>query len=95
MQISKSILATIFLMVFAAAQLTALHEFSHDDQGSDCEICLIAHDFQQTDFALTEAISFEIVEINPVSKLMIVETAFAKADSHTSLFFTRPPPALL
>lgn len=81
------------MLLFIAAQASIIHEFSHDnDDAQDCEICLIAHDFQSVSYDIAPAIQGPSQIIPHVKKETIIDIAFAKAESQPTTHTTRPPP---
>lgn len=80
------------LLLFIAAQVSVIHEFSHDDDAQECEVCLIAHDFQSQSFDTAVSVSYELTAPTNIKDRIVVSFAFAKADSQLSTYTTRPPP---
>lgn len=73
-------------------QLSALHHATHDDDSTECEICLYSENVAQLEWqpATTSAVVVTIpVE---VEQMDVDYYAFAKADSFSIYYPTRPPP---
>jgi hypothetical protein len=88
----RNYISISFLALFIAAQSTVLHHFSHDDASIPCKICLVSQHLQTLDYtpvAVTEV---------PVTIYVLViqepknEYAFAKAETLSTSYASRPPP---
>ncbi len=82
----------MLLLLFTVAQLSVVHELSHDDHSQECAICIVAHDFQSQSFDLSSQIDFQVLEITPFTDRIVVAIAFTKTDSQPTIHTTRPPP---
>lgn len=82
------------LLLFIAAQASVIHEFSHDDDMQECEVCFIAHDFQSVSFDITPVIEVPATIIPYSKKEIEIDIAFAKAESQLKIHTTRPPPSI-
>ncbi len=82
----------MLLLLFTVAQLSVVHEFSHDDHEQECAICIVAHDFQSQSFDLSSPVDFQVLEITPFTESIVVDIVFAKTDSQPTIHTTRPPP---
>jgi hypothetical protein len=88
----RNYISISFLALFLAAQSTALHQFSHSDATVPCKICLVAQHFQTLDYtpvAVTEAPVGIYVMVPQETKN---EYAFAKAETLSTYYASRPPP---
>jgi hypothetical protein len=91
--IRKSIIASFLLLLFTAMQISIVHEFSHDDDSIDCDICLIAHNFQSQSYDLAPQLDFHPSVLVSSKEKVVIDIAFAKAESQPIVHTTRPPPA--
>ena len=92
MQKYQHIIASFLLLLFIAAQTSMLHEFSHEDDAQECNICLLAHDFQSESFDIAPAIEIPTQVNSHAKREVIIDLAFAKAESLSKIYTTRPPP---
>ncbi|AGC77364.1 hypothetical protein LX97_01663 [Nonlabens dokdonensis] len=88
----QNIIVSFLLLLFVAAQASIIHEFSHQDDAQDCEICLVAHDFQSISYDIAPAIDAPYQVSPPIKKEIAIDIAFAKAESQPTIHTTRPPP---
>ncbi len=89
----KSIIASFLLLLFTAMQISIVHEFSHDDDSIDCEICMIAHNLQAQSYDLAPQLDFHPPVPASSTEKVVIHLAFAKAESQPTVHTTRPPPA--
>jgi hypothetical protein len=90
--IRKSIIASFLLLLFTAAQISVVHEFSHDEDSTECAICIVAQNFQTQSFDLSSAVEFDSIALVSIKENIVVDLAFAKAESQSIIHTTRPPP---
>jgi len=90
--IRKSIIASFLLLLFIAAQLSVVHEFSHEEDSTECAICIVAQDFQTQSFDVAAAVEFDPIAFVRIKEKIDVDLAFAKAESQSIIHTTRPPP---
>ena len=88
MAIRKSIIASFLLLLFTAAQISVVHEFSHDEDSTECAICIV----QTQSFDLSAAVEFDSIALVSIKENIVVDLAFAKAESQSIIHTTRPPP---
>ncbi|AZQ43832.1 hypothetical protein [Nonlabens ponticola] len=92
MSIIKKYASLVLLLLFLGVQATSLHGFSHEDDDTSCELCLVVQNFQEEEFTGQDA----IIIAPPVMILVSVEVgdhyAFAKAESQPTFYPSRPPP---
>ena len=89
----RNFISLSLLVLFFAAQSTALHQFSHEDAAAPCKICLVSHQFHHLDFA-TPAIAQVPISIQAFFYQKVEkEFAFAKANSLSFYHLSRPPPS--
>ena len=91
--IRKSIIASFLLLLFTAMQISIVHEFSHDDDSIDCEICMIAHNLQAQSYDIAPQLDFHPPVPASSTEKVVIHLAFAKAESQPTVHTTRPPPA--
>ncbi|WP_042277710.1 hypothetical protein [Nonlabens tegetincola] len=92
----KQYISILLIALFTSMQLMNLHSWSHDDDHeTDCEVCVISHEFQQLqyDFPQLGTWTPSIQNHIPVEGV-VVYYASAKANSTSNILFTRPPPVL-
>ncbi|MFT7119349.1 MAG: hypothetical protein ACI9LF_001738 [Flavobacteriales bacterium] len=92
MAIRKSIIASFLLLLFTAAQISVVHEFSHDEDSTECAICLVAQNFQTQSYDLSASVEFDSIALVSIKENIVVDLAFAKAESQSIIHTTRPPP---
>jgi hypothetical protein len=85
--IRKSIIASFLLLLFTAMQISIVHEFSHDDDS------IIAHNFQSQSYDLAPQLDFHPSVLVSSKEKVVIDIAFAKAESQPIVHTTRPPPA--
>jgi hypothetical protein len=90
--IRNSIIASFLLLLFTAMQISIVHEFSHDEDSIDCEICFMAHDLQAQSYDLTLQLEFHPTVLLGIKEKVVIDLAFAKAESQSTIHTTRPPP---
>jgi hypothetical protein len=90
--IRKSFIASFLLLLFTAAQISVVHEFSHDEESTECAICIVAQNFQTQSFDLSATAEFDPIVLISVKENIVVDLAFAKAESQSFIHTTRPPP---
>lgn len=81
------------LLLFTAMQISIVHEFSHEDDSIDCEMCMIAHKVQAQSYDLTPQLDFHPPVPVSSKEKVVIDIAFAKAESQPTVHTTRPPPA--
>jgi hypothetical protein len=90
----RNFISISFLALFIAAQSTVLHHFSHDDASIPCNICLVAQHLQTLDYT---TVTFTEVPVT-IYVLVMQETkneyAFAKAETLSTYYASRPPPVI-
>lgn len=81
------------MLLFTAAQLSVVHEYTHDDDDNlECSVCIIAQDFQSQSFDAAVSVSYDLVSPAIIKDQVITDLAFAKADTQPTIHTTRPPP---
>lgn len=73
-------------------QLSALHHATHDADSADCEICLYADQIAQLEWQPTTAQDVSTNFIPHLEQCDDDDYAFAKAESFSIYYPTRPPP---
>lgn len=92
MAIRKSIIASFLLLLFTAAQISVVHEFSHEEDSTECAICIVAQNFQTQSFDVSASVEFDSIVFVSTKEKIVVDLAFAKAESQSIIHTTRPPP---
>ncbi len=97
MKTQKSIIASIFLVIFSLLQLADLHVLEHDDvddKDGDCEICQLAFENHDKDGYITsDVITIPCVYNIPSN---VVRSNYEQQFFNTSInysFLNRPPPS--
>jgi hypothetical protein len=90
--IRKSIIASFLLLLFTAAQISVVHEFSHEEDSTECAICIVAQNFQTQSFDVSASVEFDSIVFVSTKEKIVVDLAFAKAESQSIIHTTRPPP---
>jgi hypothetical protein len=90
----RKIIALFLLMVAALFQTAVAHSFEHDDGDSDhCTLCLVIHQSQPVVQSPQQAILFDShAHAVFVEKIILMYSAFAKAEQQYSTLSIRPPP---
>jgi hypothetical protein len=88
-------ISLLLLALLAFVQISHLHSFSHDEDASDCEICIVLQNSAEDKIIFAPA-SFQL-EPQLVAILDSgddIYIAFAKAESFQAKHTTRPPPVV-
>jgi hypothetical protein len=93
--IRKSIIASFLLLLFTAAQISVVHEFSHEEDSKECAICIVAQNFQTQSFDVSASVAFDPIVFVSIKEKIVIDLAFAKAESQSIIHTTRPPPFLM
>ncbi len=92
---SRLFISRLLLAIFVMVQISVLHELQHDDTSQNCDVCIIAHDFQSTSFQLATTTTISLNVVIPVAQEKVdVYFAFAKASYLPSHLSIRPPPTV-
>ena len=90
-KIKLFISAGLIVLLFAM-QLATLHQFSHDDSSTVCDICLVAQQVQSLDYMPVDAATVPTYIPIEVPQGIVNEYAFAKAELLSYYHLSRPPP---